>query len=344
MKVKFKLLMLLVAVLPLCSFAAEYEKTVHQGYAKDQIMALDISNKFGMIEINDLGGDSVTVDVRITVESRSEATAEQLLDYIEINLYQSGNTLNAQTVIKDDFKSKQNFSIDYRINIPNDRALKVTNKFGNVAVQSLEAAGSFTIGYGNITTGTLNAPGNGVNLELAYGKADIESVNKLISEVKYSKLYLGTVGDMVVESKYCDLNIDNIHSLQIASKYDGVSLGVVDAVSADSKYTNYDIDELKSTLKIDTQYGSVRVGDVSPAFESINITNSYGGISLGMSDLSYYLDARCDYCDVKYPETEFHGNREKDNSRLSVVGQVGDATGAPKVVIQSRYGGVNLQK
>ncbi|WP_163713913.1 hypothetical protein [Mangrovibacterium lignilyticum] len=343
MKAKFKILIVLLALLPFSLKAEEFTRNVHKGYLNSQITALDVSNKFGAIEINDFGGDSVTVDVIITVETNSEDRAEKLMDLIQININRSGGVLNAQTVINDDFKSKQNFSIDYKINIPKDRNLTVANKFGNVAVQSLEAAGNFDIAYGNMTAGTLNAPGgDGILMELSYGKADLESVNKMTGEIKYSKVFIGQAGDLNLETKYSGLNVDELNSLNLESKYDGVKLGRVGTVIAESKYTNYTLDELSKELSIDTEYGSVRVGRVLPDFSQIQITNSYGGISLGMDDLSYQLDASCDYCDVKYPVDDFQGNRAKDNASLKVQGNVGTPTGAQKVIIKSRYGGIKL--
>ncbi len=342
MKVKFKILLALLALLPFGLQAAEYSKTVHQGYAKAIITALNVSNKFGTIEINDFGGDSVTVDVIITVETSNEGRAEQLMDLIDINIYRSGGTLNAKTEINQDFKSKQNFSIDYKINIPKDRALTVTNKFGNVAVQALEAPGAFEIAYGNLTAGTLNAPAEGVQLELKYGKADIEAVNAMVGEIKYSKIFFGQAGNMHIESAYSGINIDELESLKLESKYDGVKLGRVGQIIADSKYTNYKLDELNGSLAIETAYGSVSIDKVSPGFTSIDISNTYGGVSLGMEDLSYTIDAECDYCDIKYPDDQFEGNRNKENTSLKVQGNIGASDGSQKVVIRSRYGGIKL--
>ena len=339
----FKLLILLLALLPFSLKAEDFKRKTHQGYLKSQITALDVSNKFGAIEINDIDGDSVTVDVTITVESNSQSRAEQLMNLIRININRSGGLLKAQTVISDDFKSKQSFSIDYKINIPKNRNLTVSNKFGNVAVQSLEAAGNFEVDYGNMTAGSLNAPGDqAIQLELSYGKADIESVNKMTGEIRYSKVFIGQAGYLNMETKYSGINVDELKQLDLESKYDGVKLGRVENIVASSKYTNYTLDELSKSLTIDTEYGSVRIGKVLPDFTKIEITNSYGGISLGMDNLSYQLDADCDFCDIKYPVESFRGNRVKDNTKLKVLGNVGTPSEMQKVIIKSRYGGIKL--
>ncbi len=343
MELKFKLLILLFAVLPFVASATEYGRTVHRGFVKSQITALDITNKFGTIEINDLGGDSVTVTAVITIENGNEAKANAMLDLIKININRSGGLLKVETIITENFKTKQNFSIDYTINIPEDRDLTVANKFGDVVMKDLGGKGHFEIAYGNFTAGNLSVPpGTDAWLDLAYGKADIESVNQLNSEIRYSKLFVGEIGRAKLDCKYSGLNFEEVKDLQLESKYDGVSIGEVGSLAANSKYTNYKIEELKQNLVIDTQYGSVRVDEVSAGFSKVEITNSYGSISLGIDETDYNLDAECDYCDVKYPTGEFSGNRMKDNNTLRVKGTVGGTPGNRQVILRSRYGNIKL--
>ncbi|MGQ8337900.1 hypothetical protein ACUNWD_15225 [Sunxiuqinia sp. A32] len=342
MKLKFKLLVVLIAI-ALSTKAGDFTREVHQGFVKSSIQALDVTNKFGEIRISDYGGDSITVDVIITVESATESKAEYLLNQIEIQINKQGSTLVLETDIKDNFKSKQSFSIDYRINIPDDRDLTVENKFGNVAVSSLNAKGRFSVNYGNINTGPLECPdGSSIDLEIGYGKADIESVNNLDCEIKYSKLFLGEAKKIIAESKYSVINAEELGYLNLESKYDGINVEELGELKANSKYTNYDIEELKKSFVLDTEYGSVRIDEAGAEFDLIDITNSYGGISIGFSNPVFNIDAECSYCDVKLPEVEFSGNRIKDNFRLNLNGTVGSTSATAKVKIQSRYGGVKL--
>lgn len=345
MKPTFKVLLGLLLVAPLMTHAEEVTKRVHRGFTRSQITALDISNKFGTIKIHDSGGDSVTVDARVTIKDVNESKGRQLLDQININIRRNGGLLEAETVIADNFRGRGNFTIDYRINIPKDRDLTVTNKFGNVVLPDLEAKGHFTVAYGNITAGNLKSPkGSAIWLELSYGKADIGSLNRSKGLVKYSKVFIGETGNMELETKYSGLDVKKINDLQLESKYDGISIGEISDISANSKYTNYNIERLNRNINLDTEYGSVRIDEVNPNFSSIDITNSYGGITIGLSGISYQIDAECDYCDVEYPQDRFKGNRSKENHRFSLNGTVGTVSTGKRVVIRSRYGGINLQK
>ncbi len=343
MKLKFNFLVLLLIATSVGVQAGEFTKDIHEGFIKAAIQSLQVTNKYGEVRINDIGGDSITVDVLITVESPTENKAKYLFDQIDVDIQKSGSKLILETTIKESFKTKQHFTIDYTVNIPSDRDLTITNKYGNVDINSLNANGSFEIHYGSIHTGNMIAPeGRPIQLKLAYSKADLESFNSMVCETKYSKLYIGEAGILKAESKYSTINAEELSSLAVQSKYDGVKIEELGELKANSKYTNYNIEELKKSLILDTEYGSVRIEEVGEEFELIDLTNSYGGINIGLGDLSYTLDAECDYCNVKVLEGSFNGNREKDGHHLKMDGTVGSSSATATVRIKSRYGGIKL--
>ena len=343
MKSKFRLTfaLLVFSTLLVSAAGAEYTKNIRRGWAKSSVNALKVTNKFGEIKINDMGGDSVTIKVVITVENSSQSKASELMDMIEIQFSKSGGLVNAETSIESNFRSKQSFTIDFLINIPKDRDLDITNRYGNVVMNDLEAKGTFNIGYGNLTAGHLKAPsGRPVNMEVSYGKADIESINDANMVFQYSKLYGGEIARLVLDSKYSQVNLHKTKNLTLESKYDGINIDEIDNLQSVSKYTNYKIGLLSGNLDLDTGYGSVRISKVDPRFNEIRITNSYGGINIGLNDLNYRLKADCSYCDVDFPSDRYKGNRIRDNQRFSLDGTVG--TGGGSVSIDSRYGGVKL--
>jgi hypothetical protein len=343
MKSKFKLTfaLLVLSTMFVSAAGADYTKKIRKAYPKSAITALNVSNRFGEVKINDLGGDSVTVKVLITIENPSGSKANELMDKINIDFEKTGGLLSVATKIDDDFKSRQSFTIDYLINIPKDRDLDITNKYGNVIVNDLEAKGTFTVSYGNLTAGNLKSPsGSPVNMTISYGKADVETINNANMEFKYSKLYAGAINHLVLESKYSTVSLNKTADLILDSKYDAVNIDEIENFKAESKYTNYKIGLLGKNFELNTEYGSVRINKVDSKFDEIKIQNSYGGINIGLNELSYKLKADCSYCDVNYPSDRYKGNRINDNQHFSLDGNVG--TGGGSVSITSRYGGVKL--
>lgn len=320
---------------------AEFSKQYRKGWPKNGVTALQITNKFGEVKVNDTGGDSVTIKVVITIDNASENRAKELMNKIHINLQKTGSLVTAETEIEENFKGNNSFSIDYLINVPKDRDLTINNKYGNVIVNELDAKGSFDVAYGSMTAGRMKAPaGNSIKMIISYGKANLETVNDANMEIKYSKLYADEINQVVLNSRYSEINLDKASILTLDSKYDGINIDEIGKLKSISKYTNYKIGLLTGSLDLDTGYGSVKINKIDSKFDKIQITNSYGGINIGLNDLNYKLKADCDYCDVKYPETKYKGNRIRENHSFSLDGSIG--TGGGTVSISSRYGGIRL--
>lgn len=343
MKSKFSLTfsLLLFSAILVSAARADYTKNIKKAWPKSSVTALKVTNKFGEIKINDTGGDSVTIKVLITVENPNESKARDLINMIKIEFDKTGGLAIAETHIEEGFKSKQSFRIDYLINIPKDRELDITNRYGNVVVSQLEAKGTFDISYGSLSSGPIKVPsGSPAAINISYGKADIESINEGNLNFKYSKLYGGEMGNLTLELKYSELNVRKINRLTLDSKYDAINIDELRALKSISKYTNYRIGLLSENLDLDTGYGSVRIEKVDSKFGNIKIVNSYGGIHIGLDDLNYSLKADCSYCNVDYPDDRYKGDRIKENQDFRIDGNVG--TGGGTVTISSRYGGVKL--
>jgi len=326
MKLKFKLLILFVAIVSIGTVRASEEQTkkFHNEFAKSDVDALSVINKYGSITINDAGGDKVTIDVTIIVKTDSKSKADDLFDDINIKVDKSGKKVFAETTFDQPFNTRLDFNINYQINIPADRALEITQKYGNVVLTKLTASGKFDIAYGGIKAQSLMAPaGSPILMELSYAKLSLEEINNL-----------------KIDSKYSGISIDKVNNLDVISKYDSYSLGNLGSMNCDSKYTGYRIEKLNKKLIIETGYGEVKVEEVMAGFEEINITSSYGGISLGLDKLAYKIDAECEYCAIAYPREKFEGNREKDNHNTRINGKIGNGTAT--VRISSSYGGIRL--
>ncbi|MDP3644017.1 MAG: hypothetical protein Q8S54_12600 [Bacteroidota bacterium] len=345
MKLKFNLILsfLLLSAILVHATSAEFTKNIKKGWTKSSVTALKITNKFGEVRINDTGGDSVTIKVMITIDNASESKAKELMNKIQVNFQKTGGLVSAETNIEENFRNNKSFSIDYLVNIPKDRELNITNKYGNLILNELDAKGFFDISYGSMTAGKIRTPANTpVKIILNYGKADLETINDADLEFKYSKLYANEINHLVLDAKYSTVNLHKVGKLTLDSKYDGINIDEIANLNSISKYTNYKIGLLTGSFDLDTGYGSVRISKVDAKFDNIRITNSYGGITVGLNELNYMLKADCDYCEVNYPENRYKGDRIRDNHRFSLNGSVG--TGGGKVSITSRYGGIKLEE
>jgi hypothetical protein len=343
MKTMFRITSLLILVIILGSgktvLAVEKTKKYHESWSVSSAETVDISNKFGEVKFTNNVGSEITIDVLVTVEATSESKANDLLDKIEVKFSKSGNVVKAETSIENNFRSQRSFSIDYTVNVPSDKNLRVANKYGNVVVNNLTGTGEFDVQYGNITAVSLK--GASTRLNLAYGKGNISETGDLETDISYSNISFGETGNLRLNSKYSGVDLDKAKIINAESRYDKFNFGEILSLIADTKYSQVRISKLLKSLQIGAGYGGIRVDKIDPGFETINVNNSYGNISLGLAGLSYTVDAECSYCGISYPQDQFKGNRMKENTSIQIQGKIGTAGGG-NVVVKSRYGEIKL--
>lgn len=343
MKTTFRITALLILVIVLGAgktvLAIEKTKKFSEKWAAGSIENLNVSNKFGEIKIVNEGGPDVTIDVLVTVEGSNENKVTEMLNRIEVSFSKTGNTAKAETSIENNYNFNGKFSIDYVVNIPSEKNLQISNKYGNVIVNKLTGTGQFDVKYGNITAVSLK--GTSTRLNLDYGKGNITETGNLDTEISYSTISFGETMNLKLNSKYSTIELDKANEVQTDSKYDKLNFGELASLTAVTKYTNIRIGKITKSLRIENGYGGIKVEEVAPDFESVYITNSYGQISLGLNNASYTLDANCEYCGISYPQERFKGNKMKENTSFELKGKIGTAGGGT-VTVKSRYGEIKL--
>ncbi len=346
---------LFVFISNLSAAKEEFTKNIQKEFNADNNTSLEINNKFGKINIVDWDKPTIQINVKITVNHNNKEKAEQLLDMINVEFSDQGNVIKAVTQINDKFgtsrgwsdsNGNKDFHIDYQISIPKKITLKLSNRYGNIFVNELEGLIDVDLKYGDLNINKLSRgdqkPYN--NISLAYGKANIEQCNWINLNLSYSKAFFQSCRTMVVMSKYSKVNIAKANIIAGESAYDTYVVKDLNNFVITGKYSDYKIEQISNKIDVDTKYSNLQVDLVLPSFESINVNNSYGKISLGIDPAaSYELSANVKYAGINYPQND-RISIIKRNTETTVTGMVGKQKSNAKVTIKSAYGGVNLIK
>ena len=356
-KFKSTLLLIIVQLLVITSAFAvgeEFSKNLHKDYDADANTLLIIQNKFGDVDINNWDKNKISIDVIITVDHKNEEKAKELIDLIEVNFSQTGNTIEAITELDDKFSKwntfsfgddSKEFSIDYKVNIPKDIKLDLSNRYGSVFINEIAGHSKISVKYGNLKVNKILRENTKPLSEvyLAYSKGTIDECVWLNVTLKYSKLEIEKSKAIIAITKYSKLFVDKASSIVCESKYDEYRIGSVSNFVTTSAYTDFEFNEITKKLDFDNRYGNLNVDYVPEGFEKIDIENEYGNIDIRISlDASYNLKGYAKYADIDFPE----GNRLsriKENTSLQVEGLIGKDNSTKSIVnIKTKYGSVDL--
>ena len=338
----FKLLIIILLVTSFQLHAERISKRIYKSFPVSQVSKLEISNKYGNIQIDDNRKDSVVIDVLVWVDGTG-SRSQRVLDNIEVNISTSGNTVSASTEFRNNFNNNnQNFSIDYRVSVPADRDLNVSQKYGSVNMNNLTGKGVFDIKYGDIRAKNLLSPQ--LSMDIAYSKATVEATKDLNLTIRYSNFSSGKGENLTFDSRYSLLVLGDCNDVNLDSKYDDFRCGTLNNLTTNSMYTGYKIDKLLSSLVLNNGYGGFNIRSVAANFKSIKVSSRYADIKLGIEPgASYRLDGNVRYCGLKHPTGKL--NQSREDTSYEVHGTIGESE-SPKstVTIESSYGNVSLMR
>jgi hypothetical protein len=344
----------LLLLSPVLSAQEELKKEFHKEYTAKQGTRLELSNKYGDVVVQTSETDQVVIDVKVTVKYPSRDRAEKLLSYINVEFTEGADFISAKTVIDDKFNfsgwggDSRRFTIDYNVKMPVAMDLALSNRYGNTDLEVLKGLVDIDIKYGDLTAAGFTRgnekPYNNVNV--AYGKANIDEAGWLDATVRYSGDFsISKSQALLLDSKYSSVHLGTVSSVVADSRYDKLGIEEINKLVLETGYADINIGTLTKKLLVNGSYGSINVDEVPAGFESIETDTQYMGVNIGIDEsASYKLDGYVKYGGLKINEENFsHRKRIVENNSTEISGFVGkDESTASTVKVEASYATVRL--
>ena len=361
MKTKIQLSLALIALFVLIPSVLsgsqnEFVKDYKKEFAAGKNTQLEISNKYGNVDIKDWNNESVSIEVKVIVRCENKEKADRMFDYILIHFEQEGDIIRATTEFKDNisdfFKgfndNEKSLEVNYSVFMPKTMPLTLSNKYGSVFINELTSTSTIDVKYGKLTANKIlhDSQQPLTKVVLGYSNATIQECKWVKMDIKYAKIQITQSKAIIVQSKYSKIYVDNGSSLICESKYDTYELGKLNNLVATAGYTHFKIAELSNKLQIESKYSDVEIENMPAGFEQIKIDNSYGSFKIGISpEASYHIDGNARYCKINYPEDNNRVSRFNENTEMKVNGLIGrEESSKSTVVVNSSYGNIRLIK
>ncbi len=302
------------------------EKRINKEYNISEGFTLGIDNEYGEINIVNWDQDVVDVEITISVESKSESKAEDILEKIEIDISESKSRVDFDTEVEQvNTGGKTKINVVYDVKAPAYINATLEQSYGSMYIQEITGIADLEVRYGSLmATALMNQDRDSWNtLDLKYGEATIEKVTALAAEVKYSEL---TVNESMV--------------LETESAYSKLYLGKVVDLSAECKYDKLNMDLLTGILEVDAAYTNVSVGRISNDFSEVFVDLAYGNFKAGLDPHpAFAIEADVTYGSINIPEGDYV--KEKKAGNQEVRGTIGGGSVA-KILADIKYGNLVL--
>ncbi|MDR0428077.1 MAG: hypothetical protein LBH12_05690 [Dysgonamonadaceae bacterium] len=319
------------------------KKEINKSFSVSVGGKLVVDNRYGNVTVTYWSKNEVSLRVVVEANARTEGDAKEKLDQIDIQMQKSGNTVYAETSIKNLSNNGGNnrINIDYYINIPSKFAVDISQKYGSIYLPEKNMGRcTLSIKYGNIHAGSFTLP---LSIEAGYSDINIDDVQDLRMDLSYCRnVEMKNGKNLNIDSKYSNLNIGNIEKLKLEKKYGNLTVQSVDKVLMAIKYSKMKIRYLKEELDIDgLNYSTLTVNELSSDFKRVRAESRYGTLNLSIpANTSFNVNAT----NMKYGELkvkDFNITRSNIENKVNYYYQINGGS-SHRVVNFKGYNHSNL--
>lgn len=325
----------------------------------DKETTLDVSNKYGTVQITPWNKDSAYIRAEIKAYSKDRSKTNKMFDGINVNISGSKYIVRAQTefssninTLFESFKGMTNkiisydshIEVNYYINIPEYLNLRIENKYGDVYMEN--CSGEFRISVSNGSF-KANSLGKSSSINMVFCNAKISSIVSGSIDASFSELSIGETGDVSINSISSKYDIKKAGMIRGESKRDKFFIENIESLQGNAYFTDYNVNNLRKEMNLTTRYGSVSAEQIEKGFELITINSSYSDLSLRFDQgASYNIDIRHINAFLVLPERN-NKTEEKtlnqDKKELLTTGTIGKNPGKAKVKIDATRGNIYLK-
>ncbi len=253
---------------------------------------IEITNKYGKIDIHTWNKDSVVFEINIKVEARKLSKLEDVVGGIDFDVTSNEHFLLLRTNVDKNknslekelqrfketiLKSDGNIQIDYEVWMPDSNELKIENKFGDIYIGDYNGEIAIDLSNGNLKAHNFY---NRVKLDMTFADASVNLIKDGQIQCNFSEMYLKKVESLNLISKSSEFEINQVQDLEAESRRDKFRIREAEMINAKSSFSMFRIEELSDRLTLRSDYGNLELGKISPDFENIIIESKSTDISL----------------------------------------------------------------
>lgn len=256
---------------------------------------IDITNKYGRIELNTWEKDSVVIKFRMEINEKKPVKLEKTLDNLDFDISNSQYYLVVKTQIDKNrsqieselqkfketiLQTNGSIRIDLTVWLPDNHELRLENKFGDIIMGDYKGETQVIISNGKLKMGDL--PKRSI-LNLSFADAEINNMptGRIVSN--YSDIVVKNSGILRLESKSSTIEIINSEDLSIDSRRDKFRIRLADKLDATSNFSQFRITELKDKANLRLTYGSLEMEKIMNSFSNIFIESRSTDVNLYFS-------------------------------------------------------------
>ena len=310
-------------LIPICATALcvaaprdEYKRDFQKTAALPGGRSLRVEHSLGSVNVHTQAKNEVNVSAVIQCSADTQSEAKTFCDQIQIRVDESASGVTVRTDYPKTWSRRNlGYSVNLDIAMPQTAPLELRNRFGNVTVQNLYAAGSVNNSNGNVVvTGARGRQ----RVENAFGDIEVFS----------------NEGDVVISGQNGKLRATDINgAAELSNRFGDVrAVNITRGLTLRGNNMRVDVERIGGVADISNSFGDVRILD---AKGDVRVHNQNGKVTV--SGITGAADLANSFAEVRFNGVGKSLTVRAQNSQVS-----GDTVGE-NAVIETSFGGVDLR-
>ncbi len=270
----------------------EYTRQISRSFRISNTMTVDISNKYGKVQVIPWNQDSVKFSIELRIRAKDKAKLEKLRQNVDFEFTPGPYYVIARTTFGDNstdvFKdivdiagsylsTNNSVTINYTVMVPVWAALKIENKFGNVYLDNLEGPLNLTLSYGDLKVNRLSGR---TEIKLTSGDGEVGYIKDGQVFLSYGNMRIAETERLYTQTRSSNLTIDKAANLRLDSRRDKIYLNEVFSLTGNSYFSAINVTLLEHDLTLAGRYGDINLNNIQRSFTSLNLTSEFTDLVL----------------------------------------------------------------
>jgi hypothetical protein len=217
------------------------------------------------------------------------------------------------------------------------------NDYGSISLNELKGKADINCDYGKIIIGSLYHVDNRINIDYT-SNSTIELMNGGNINADYSGLTIEKAKTINLNADYTSTTFENVEDLDFNCDYGNVKVGQGNNIIGNGDYLSMEFGTVYKNLKIESDYGNIKVKRLMKGFESVEINTDYASTKIGLDPAaSFNFIMNLKYADFNYDGDNINYSKKTvKNTSKYYEGFVNKENSSSNIEISSEYGGVKF--
>lgn len=297
----FNIVCLLLVLLNLTAEAQPFKRSrvVSRSFPASRETELQLSNKYGDINLIPWEKDSIVLDIIVSVVSNKQAKADKTFNNIDFDFKATRYYVIAKTLIDGQNQlwsdvseltggligSGTSTSILYTVYYPNTIRLTLENKFGDIFLAEQKGRTDIKLANGNLKAHSLLEEST---LYMYYAKARINQVEKMKLTLSYSDCQLGKADNLTLDSRASTLNVEEAGNADLVSRRDKIKILKTGICTGHLTFSNCTIGLLNEQTDLQADWGNLSLQSLSKNMKMIRLQARSCNVSILLNKNNSY--------------------------------------------------------